>query len=95
MSAEVTGTNIYLSNRIKRYQGIGVEVTDIKRHLGRTQGKHQFTPPTQAIGKSQPNREQRNISEHAGTRLNDATASLLIMVDDLVGVVQSRYETKR
>jgi hypothetical protein len=50
-------------------------------------GKNQFTPPTQATGKSQPNREQRKVSEHAGTRLNVSTASLLMIADDLVGGV--------
>jgi hypothetical protein len=56
--------------------------------------ENQFTPPTQAIGKSQPNREQRKVSEHAGTRLNVSTASLLMIADDLVGGVQSRYKLK-
>jgi hypothetical protein len=49
----------------------------------------QFTPPTQAIGKSLPNREQRKVSEHAGTRLNVSTASLLMIADDLGGGMPS------
>jgi hypothetical protein len=49
--------------------------------------ENQFTLPTQATGKSQPNREQRKVSEHAGTRLNVSTASLLMIADDLVGGV--------
>jgi pSer/pThr/pTyr-binding forkhead associated (FHA) protein len=76
-----------LSNRIKRYQGIWVELTEGARNLYRRLGKNQFTPPTQATGKSQPNREQRKVSEHAGTRLNLSTASLLMIADDLVGGV--------
>jgi hypothetical protein len=57
-------------------------------------GKTQFTPQTQAIGKSQPNREQRKVSEHAGTRLNVSRASLLMIADDLVGGEQSKYQLK-
>jgi hypothetical protein len=64
-----------------------VEVTEGARNLCRRLGKNQFTPPTQATGKSQPNREQRKVSEHAGTRLNVSTASLLMIADDLVGGV--------
>jgi hypothetical protein len=64
------------------------------RNLCRRLGKNQFTPPTQATYKSQPNREQRQVSEHASTRLNVSTASLLMIADDLVGGVESRYKLK-
>jgi hypothetical protein len=50
-------------------------------------GKNQFTLPTQATGISQPNKEQRKVSEHVGTRLNDSTVSLLMIADDLGGGV--------
>jgi pSer/pThr/pTyr-binding forkhead associated (FHA) protein len=79
--------NKYLSNRIKRYQGIQVEVMEGTRNLCRRLGKNQLTLPTQATGKSQPTREQRKVSEHAGTRLNVSIASLLMIADDLVGGV--------
>jgi hypothetical protein len=52
----------------------------------------QFTPPTQATGKSQPNKKYRKVCEHAGTRLNVSTASLLMIAADLVGGVESRYK---
>jgi hypothetical protein len=87
VTPDLTGANKYLSTRIKGYQGIQVEVTEGARNLGRRLGKHQFTSPTQATGKSQPNREQRKVSEHASTRLNVSTASLLMITDDLVGGV--------
>jgi hypothetical protein len=64
-----------------------VEVTEGARNLCRRLGKNQFIPPTQAIGKSQPNRVHRKVSEHAGTRLNVSTASLFMITDDLVGGV--------
>jgi hypothetical protein len=64
-----------------------VEVTASARNLYCRLRKTQFTLPTQATGKSQPNREQKNVSEHAGTRLNISTASLLMIADDLVGGV--------
>jgi hypothetical protein len=87
MIPDLTGTNKYLSNRIKRYQGIRMEVTQGTRHLCRRLGQNQFTPPTQATGRSQPNREQRQVSDHASTRLNVSTATLLMIADDLVGGV--------
>jgi hypothetical protein len=87
VTPDLTGTNKYLSIRIKRYQGILVEVTEGARNLSKRLGKNQFSPPTQATGTSQPNKEQRNVSEHAGTRLNVSTASLLMIADDLVGGV--------
>jgi hypothetical protein len=74
----------YLSNWITRYKRIQVEVTEGARNLCRRLGKKQFTPPTQATAKSRPNREQRQVSEHAGRRLNLSTASLLMIADDLV-----------
>jgi hypothetical protein len=77
----------YVLKRIKNYQRIRVEVTEGVRNVCRRLGKNQFTLPSQAIGKSQPNREQRKVSEHAGTRLNASTASLLMIADDLVGGV--------
>jgi hypothetical protein len=87
VTPDLTGTNKYLLNRIKRYQGIRMEVTEGARNLCRRLGKNQFTALTQATGKSQPNREQRKVSEHAGTRQNVSTASLLMIADDLVGAV--------
>jgi hypothetical protein len=62
-----------------------VEVKEVVRNLSRRLGKDQFTPQTQATGKSQPNRDQRKVSEHASTRLNISNASLLMIADDLVG----------
>jgi hypothetical protein len=84
---DLTGTNKYLSIRIQGYQGIRVEVTEGARNLCRRLGKYHFTQPTEATGKSQPNREQRKVSEHVSTRLIISTASLLIIADDLVGGV--------
>jgi hypothetical protein len=92
VTPDLTGTNKSLSNRIKRYQEIQVEVTEGARNLCRRLGKNQITLPIQATGKSQPNREQRKFSEHAETRLNLSTASLLMIADDLVGEVYSRYK---
>jgi hypothetical protein len=59
ITPDLTGTNKYLSSRVKCYQGIWVEVTQRARNLSRRLGKCHLTPPTQATGKSQPNREQR------------------------------------
>jgi hypothetical protein len=52
-----------------------------------TRIKTSLQSATQAIGKSQPNREQGKVSEHVGTRLNVSTACLLMIADDLVGGV--------
>jgi hypothetical protein len=87
VTPDLTGTKKYFSNRIKGNQGIRVEVTEGARNLSRRLGKNQFTPSTQATGKSQSNREQRKVSEYTGTRLNVSTASLLMIADDLVGGV--------
>jgi hypothetical protein len=87
--------NKYLSKRIKHFQEIWVEVMEGARNLCRRRGKNQFTLPTQATGKNQPNREQGKVSEHAGTGLNISTATQLIITDDLVRAVQSRHESKR
>jgi hypothetical protein len=56
--------------------------------------ENQFTLLTLAIGNSQPNKEHRKVSEYAGTRLNMSTVSLLMIADDLVGGVYSRYKPK-
>jgi hypothetical protein len=64
-----------------------VDVAEGASNLYRRLGKNQFTPPTQATGKSQPNREQRKVSEHASTRLKVSNTSLLMIADDLVGGV--------
>jgi hypothetical protein len=78
----VVGSGIFWS-----FQTRVVKVMEGRRNLCRILGINQFTPPTQATGKSQPNRDPRKVSEHAGTRLNVLTASLLIIADDLVGDV--------
>jgi hypothetical protein len=76
--------NKYMSNRIKRYQGIWVEIMASARNLYRRLVKNHFTPPTQVTGNCQPNREQRNVSEYAGTRRIISTAKLLCwMLDDI------------
>jgi hypothetical protein len=35
------------------------------------------------------------VSEHPGTKLIISTASILIIADDMVGGLESKYKTKR
>jgi hypothetical protein len=69
-----------------------VEAREGLRHLCRRLARKPVYTPTQTTGKGQPNREQQKVPGDTGTRLNVATTSLLMITDNLVGVVQRRYK---
>jgi hypothetical protein len=64
------------------------------RNVGRRLVEQQWIPQTWATSVSQPDSEQINGCEHAGTRRIVSATSLLIDADDLVAQVQSRYKLK-
>jgi hypothetical protein len=52
MTPDLTGTNKYLSNRVKRYQGIWVESMEGTKNLYRRLARKPVYMPTQATPKS-------------------------------------------